>query len=82
MAEYTRKELNMAKLFKIDVSALPTHKERYEVLKLFENSFDTYPAWFEPDPLHRTFEYFEAFWAYDTSPPLPQIPNTVQVTEV
>lgn len=72
----------MAKLFKVDVSALSSHQERYEVLKLFENSFDTYPAWFEPDPLHMTFEYFEAFWEYDTSPPFPQIPDKVKIIEV
>lgn len=67
----------MAKLFKVDVSALPTHEERYEILKMFEGSFDTHPSWFAPDPLHRTFDYFEAFWANNSIPSLPQVPDTV-----
>ena len=71
----------MAKLFKVDVSALPTHEERYKILKMFESSFDTNPAWFAPDTTHRTFNHFEAFWANDSIPSLPAVPDTVIIIE-
>ncbi len=71
----------MAKLFKVDVSALPTHEERYEIRKLFEQSFDTHADWFALDPFHKTFNSFDAFWAYNSSPVLPQVPDVVKITE-
>lgn len=71
----------MAKLLRIDVSALPTYKERYAILKLFCKSFEVTTHWYALDPLHKTFDYFDVFWEHSTSPVLPQLPDTVKITE-
>jgi len=72
----------MAKLIKVDVSALPTHESRYEIVELFKPSFEVYEHWVKETPLQRTLYDFEAFWAFETPPPLPQLPNCVKVTEI
>lgn len=71
----------MAKLFKVDVSALPTHEERYKVMDLLKNSFEIYEKPVATDLLHRTFDYFEAFWPHSSPPLLPKVPNGVIISE-
>jgi len=72
----------MAKLLKVDVSALPTHESRYEIVELFKPSFEVYEHWVALNPLQRTLYDFEAFGAYETPPPLPQLPDCVRVTGI
>ncbi len=72
----------MAKLLKIDVSALPTHESRYEIVKLFQPDFDVYEHWVTLTPLQRALYDFEAFWPYESPPPLPQLPDCVKVIEI
>ncbi len=72
----------MAKLFKVDVSALSTHEGRYKIVELFKPSFEVYEHWVTLNLLQHTLYDFEAFWAYDTPPPLPQLPDCVRITEI
>ena len=71
----------MAKLFLVDVSSIPTHEERYNILKTFETSFEVYENWITVDQFHRTFYQFEVFWPYESPPPIPQLPKEVKITE-
>lgn len=71
----------MAKLFKVDVSALPTYEERCKVMDLFKNAFEIYENPVATDLVHRTFDYFEVFWPNGSPPPLPQVPNGVIISE-
>ena len=71
----------MAKLFLVDVSAIPTHEDRYDIMKKFETSFEVYEKWVATDPLHRTFYCFEIFWPYESPPPFPHLPKDVKITE-
>lgn len=70
----------MAKLLTVDVSALPTHEDRYKIYEMFEKSFDVNAKWFVLDPLHKTFHMFTAFWPYNDAPPIPSLPDCVKIT--
>lgn len=72
----------MAKLFYIDVSALPTYEERYAVLQKFDTEqWDIYEHTEVLDALHRTFSFFEVFWFSNTDPELPSLPSCVKIIE-
>lgn len=70
----------MAKSLKVDVSALPSHEERIKIMELFETSFDVTPCWTVLDLLHKTVYEFDAFWAYESKPPIPKVPDCVKIT--
>lgn len=72
----------MGKIYRIDLSNIPTHEERYKILKLFDNgSWEIYEHWVSIDAFHKTLDFFEAFWGYTSIPQLPQLPKSVQITE-
>ena len=71
----------MAKLFEVDVSAIPTHEERYKIMELFSVSFDVYEEWVRLDASHITIYRFEAFWPYESQPLFPKLPGNVKITE-
>lgn len=52
----------MADLFRIDLTPLQTHKERFEISTLLEKSgFDVSEHWKTIDEFHKTVDYIEAF---------------------
>ncbi len=71
----------MAKLFTVDVSAIPTHEERYKIMEMFSTSFEVYENWVNTDPLHITIYDFEIFWPYESKPPFPKLPAGVRIIE-
>lgn len=71
----------MAKLFTVDVSAIPTHEERYKIMEMFHTSFDVYENWVNSDPSHITIYNFDVFWPYESKPPFPELPAEVKITE-
>ncbi len=76
-----KRNLLMAKLFTIDVSAIPAHEERYKIMEMFYTSFEVYEHWIAPDAFHRTFNDFDVFWPFESEPTFPQLPNSVKIIE-
>lgn len=72
----------MAQLFYIDLTPLPTQKERCEVFELLERSgFDVQAHWIVTGKLrdHRAIDYTEAFWSYNDEPRFPTLPSCLKI---
>jgi len=73
----------MYRLFRIDLTSVPTHEERYKIRNLFPSSWEIYEHWCDVDDSHKTIDYFEAFWFPEHSNPIfPPLPNYVTVTGI
>ncbi len=73
----------MAQMFRIDLSSLPTHKERYEVRNILDcHGFDISEHWISIDETHKTIDYLQAFWGYTSSPKFPVLPKEVKITSL
>lgn len=71
----------MAKLFTVDVSAIPTHEERYKIMEKFHTSFDVYENWVNIDLSPVTIYNFDVFWPYESNPPFPELPPNITIKE-
>lgn len=70
----------MAQKFRIDLSLLQTHAERYDVCQLFQNSnFDIHERWIDVDASHKTIAYIDVVWFYTTEPVFPPLPDGVKI---
>ncbi len=73
----------MAQMFRIDLSSLPTHKERYEVRNILDShGFDISEHWISIDETHKTIDYIQAFWIYQSAPKFPELPQQVKVIQL
>lgn len=71
----------MARLFTVDVSAIPTHEERYKIMEKFQTSFDVYENWVNTGLSHITIYNFDVFWPYESNPLFPELPPNVTIKE-
>ncbi len=73
----------MKRLFRIDLTSVPTQEERYKILSSFPSNWEIYEHWCNVDNLHKTIDYFEAFWFPSSSDPvLPPLPDYVTITGI
>ena len=73
----------MAQTFRIDLTPLRTHKERYDVCVLLDKKgFDVSQHWITIDETHKTLDYIQAAWLYESEPRLPQLPEGIKAIRI
>lgn len=71
------------RLFRVDLTAVPTQQERYAIVKSFPSSWEISEHWCDVDDLHKTIDYVEVFWFPSSSNPVfPPLPDCVTVTGI
>lgn len=69
----------MAQMFKIIIPESMSPEESYAILESFDAlGYET----FDHLALEMKRDYFEAFWEYTSEPPLPNLPENVQIKEM
>lgn len=74
----------MAQMFRIDLTSIPTQKERFEIVVLLEKSnfevFNLY--WRRIDERYKIIDHADAFWPYQSEPVFPQLPDEVNIIKL
>lgn len=72
----------MAQIFRIDLTSLSTHEERFSVSQtLQKNNFDVNEHWITVDDFQKTIDYIDATWFYATEPKFPTLPKCIKITQ-
>ena len=75
--------LFVKRLFRVNLTAVPTQQERYAIVKSFPSSWEVYEHWCDVDDLHKAIDYIEVFWFPSSSNPVfPSLPDYVTVTGI
>ena len=74
----------MAQMFRIDLTSIPTQEERFDIVVLLEKSgfLVSNLYWRQIDERYKTLDYAHAFWAEQSEPVFPHLPDAVGIIEV